>query len=311
MESGAKLCVIGSVNLDLVVHAETLPKPGDTVLGGELRFLPGGKAANQAVAARRAGASVIFGGRVGSDAFGDDLRASFAGDGVDCTYVDTVDGSSGVAFITIDSAAENQIVVAPGANATLDAVAIGGLIDRGLLTGVATVLAPCETPLDGLAAAFHQAKSQGATTMLNTAPAQQLPEGLLQDVDVLIANEGEIVTLTGAGDLAQAIERARANVSIVIVTVGGDGAIVADSTGQRTIAPYPIEPVDTVGAGDAFCGNLAAAWHQATLDGSTPTGAMIDAIVSRANAAGAVTAMGHGARSSPTVDELESFIASR
>ena len=299
MDSGAKLCVIGSVNLDLVVHAETLPKPGDTVLGGELRFLPGGKAANQAVAARRAGASVIFGGRVGSDAFGDDLRASFAGDGVDCTYVDTVDGSSGVAFITIDSAAENQIVVAPGANATLDAVAIGGLIDRGLLTGVATVLAPCETPLDGLAAAFRQAKSQGATTMLNTAPAQQLPEGLLQDVDVLIANEGEIVTLTGAGDLAQAIERARANVSIVIVT------------GQRTIAPYPIEPVDTVGAGDAFCGNLAAAWHQATLDGSTPTGAMIDAIVSRANAAGAVTAMGHGARSSPTVDELESFIASR
>ena len=95
------------------------------------------------------------------------------------------------------------------------------------------------------------------------------------------------------------------------MTVGGDGAIVADSTGQRTIAPYPIEPVDTVGAGDAFCGNLAAAWHQATLDGSTPTGAMIDAIVSRANAAGALTAMGHGARSSPTVDELESFIASR
>lgn len=302
--------VVGSNNFDLVAEVVALPTAGETVLATGRRDVPGGKGANQAAAAARAGAAVRMCGAVGSDEPGDVLAGSLASDGVDCSHLARVDGTSGMALIAIDAAGENQIVVLPGANATVDAAFVDAAITDGLLDRASVVLAPLETPLDGVTAAFQAARRSGARTILNTAPPLDLPAELLANTSVLIANETEIAVVATACagfDSAHAdatpIEQARAvakSVEWVVVTLGGHGLLAVSADREIVLDAYPIEPIDTVGAGDAFCGGFAAALAD---------GADVDTALRRANATGALTTLATGARTAPTRDEVDRFLA--
>ena len=245
------IAVVGSINLDLVVAVERHPGPGETVVGGDCRQLPGGKGANQAVAAARLGAEVAMVGRVGADAQGAWLREGLWTEGVDVEHVreDRV-APTGVAMIAVDARGENTIVVSPGANARVDARDVAAASD--VVRGAEVVLVQHEVPAEAVAAAIDTA---GGTVVLNPAPAR----GLAAPVDVLVPNRGELETLAGGrGDpvtLARSITAARA----VVVTLGEEGAIVVEGDrAERVRAPH-VEAVDSTGAGDAFCGALAEA----------------------------------------------------
>lgn len=301
--------VIGSNNFDLVAEVASLPTPGETVLATGRRDVPGGKGANQAAAAARAGASVRMCGAVGHDGPGDVLVDSLRSVGVDCTHLARTDEASGMALISIDAAGENQIVVLPGANAAVDAACVDGAVADGLLDGATVVMAPLETPIDGVATAFRTARAAGEMTILNTAPPLAIPAELLADTSILIANETEIAVVSaavsGTTSLhgASPIEQARAvagSVDWVVVTLGGRGLVAVSAAREIVLDAYPISPVDTVGAGDAFCGGFAAALAD---------GADIDTALRRANATGALTTLATGARTAPTRDEVDRFLA--
>ena len=245
------IAVVGSINLDLVVAVDRHPAPGETVVGGDCRQLPGGKGANQAVAAARLGSEVAMVGRVGADAQGAWLREGLWTERVDVEHVreDRV-APTGVAMIAVDARGENTIVVSPGANARVDARDVAAASD--VVRGAEVVLVQHEVPAAAVAAAIATA---GGTVVLNPAPAR----GLAAPVDVLVPNRGELETLAGGrGDpvtLARSITAARA----VVVTLGEEGAIVVEGDrAERVRAPH-VEAVDSTGAGDAFCGALAEA----------------------------------------------------
>jgi ribokinase len=245
------IAVVGSINLDVVVGVQRHPAPGETVVGGDRRELPGGKGANQAVAAARLGAAVALVGRVGADDAGRRLRDGLAGEGVDVTHV-LVDAEAptGMALIAVDGAGENTIVVSPGANARVGADDVEAA--RDVLAGAAVTLVQHEVPEDAVAAAIAGA---GGRVVLNPAPAR--PHAGV--VDVLVPNSGELEALAGrAGDpveLARGLEAARA----VVVTLGPEGALVVEPERVERIPAHHVEAVDTTGAGDAFCGALAQA----------------------------------------------------
>jgi ribokinase len=251
------IAVVGSINLDVVVEVDRHPAPGETVVGGDRQELPGGKGANQAVAAARLGAPVALVGRVGTDDAGRRLRDGLAGEGVDVTHVgEDPEAPTGMALIAVDARGENTIVVSPGANARVGVDDVQGA--GGILSGAAVTLVQHEVPGQAVAAAIAAA---GGTVVLNPAPAR----ALAASVDVLVPNRGELEALAGrAGDpvdLARGLQGARA----VVVTLGADGAVVvAGERAERIEAPR-IKAVDTTGAGDAFCGALV----QALGDGAT------------------------------------------
>lgn len=233
------VCVVGSTNLDLVVHAPRLPRPGETVSDGVFSRVPGGKGANQALAAARAGAAATFIGAVGDDGLGAEALAVLKAGGVDLSGVVTAAGAStGVALIAIDAAGENQIAVAPGANHRLGS----GDFD---VAGFDAVLCQMEISDDALVAV-----AQGATglLLLNAAPARAIPDEMLARADMIIVNESENEFL--AAQLQQFA-------GTLILTEGAKGA-TAFSAGVRKASAVPpkVEPIDTVGAGDAFCGAL-------------------------------------------------------
>jgi ribokinase len=245
------IALVGSINLDIVVGVDRHPAPGETVLGDDRQELPGGKGANQAVAAARLGAEVAFVGRVGDDDAGRRLRDGLAAESVDVTHVRVdADAPTGVALIAVDRAGENTIVVSSGANARVSAADVEAA--RDVLANAAVTLVQHEVPEDAVAAAIASA---GGTVVLNPAPAR----AIVAPVDVLVPNRGELEALVGrAGDpveLARALEVARA----VVVTLGSEGAVVVEGDlVERTPAPK-VDAVDTTGAGDAFCGALAQA----------------------------------------------------
>ena len=245
------IAVVGSINLDLVVAVERHPAPGETVVGGDCRQLPGGKGANQAVAAARLGAKVAMVGRVGADAQGAWLREGLWTEGVGVEHVrEDRQAPTGVALIAVDARGENTIVVSPGANARVDARDVAAASE--VVGGADVVLVQHEVPQAAVAEAIATA---GGTVVLNPAPAR----GLVAPVDVLVPNRGELETLAGGrGDpvtLARSITAARA----VVVTLGAEGAVVVEGDrAERVRAPH-VEAVDTTGAGDAFCGALAEA----------------------------------------------------
>ena len=245
------IAVVGSINLDLVVAVDRHPAPGETVVGGDCRQLPGGKGANQAVAAARLGSEVAMVGRVGADAQGAWLREGLWTERVDVEHVreDRV-APTGVAMIAVDARGENTIVVSPGANARVDARDVAAASD--VVRGAEVVLEQHEVPAAAVAAAIATA---GGTVVLNPAPAR----GLAAPVDVLVPNRGELETLAGdRGDpvtLARSITAARA----VVVTLGEEGAIVVEGDRAERVRARHVEAVDTTGAGDAFCGALAEA----------------------------------------------------
>ncbi len=238
------VCVIGSANLDLVATTSHLPQPGETVLGRGYAEHPGGKGLNQAVSASRSGARTAFVGALGSDPAGARLRAVLTNEMIDATAVTLVEAPTGRALIIVDDAGENSIVVIPGANATVSTVVE--------LPSASVVLAQLEIPIDAVVAALTNARSVGSTVILNPAPAAPLPPELLAVCDVLVPNQHELVQLGGVRSMLEA------GCGAVVATLGSAGADVHTAAGTTRVAAFDVDVVDTTGAGDAFCGALAA-----------------------------------------------------
>ena len=257
------ILVVGSANVDLVVTADQLPKPGETLLGHRFQTFSGGKGANQAVAAARAGGKVAMIARVGTDSFGTRLVGDLAASGVDTSAIGYVDEPSGVALIVTAANGENAIVVAPGANNRLDVEAIDdGMAD---LTHVSHFLAQMETPMRGVIRAAEWAKKLGASFILDPAPAQTLPMELLLLTDWITPNEREACTLLGLdGASLDPVAAVRALQAMgprnVVLKMSSKGAVVlAGDADPVHVRPVPVEAVDTTAAGDAFNGAFAVA----------------------------------------------------
>jgi ribokinase len=248
------ILVFGSINIDLVFALPSLPRPGETVLGAGYRSVPGGKGANQAVAAVRDGAKVAMVGRVGRDMFGEMMKRSLHEAGVDTTGVLDSDAPTGCAAVCVDGEGRNLIAVAGGANLSAHAANI----PEALLGPDTTLLLQMEVPVAEVQAAARRAKEKGARVILNLGPALKLPLETFRDIDVLIANEIEATTLLAAEPQALAQRLAEALKTTVIVTLGEKGAMAAGPQGRWTIGALPIKPVDTTAAGDQFTGVLAA-----------------------------------------------------
>jgi ribokinase len=283
--------------MDLVAYVDTVPASGETVQGRQFRQIPGGKGANQAIAAARAGADVAFLGAVGDDAFGVQLRTTLVDSGVDVSGLRTVAGASGVAHIVVDAAGSNSIIVIPGANGTVTALREG---DTRLLDGARVLLLQLETPMSGVVAAARAGRSLGATTMLTPAPARPLPAELLECVDVLLPNQHEAAALTGHDDPERALAALLESVPEVVVTLGGDGSLYgARGRDPVRVPAVRVEPVDTTGAGDTFCGAFAVA----RAEGRDP-----EAALRFAARAAALSVRRHGASTSmPTRAEIDAF----
>ena len=297
------IIVAGSLNMDLVVQAPRHPAIGETILGGEFHTFPGGKGANQAVAARRLGAEVMMIGRVGNDDFGEALLHTLGEDGVDALYVyrDPV-AATGVALITVNAAGQNTIVVASGANAYLTAQDVNDAEDA--FREAAVLVAQLESPLPTISEAIQLARQHGVMTILNPAPAQPLEARLLADIDYLIPNERELALLSGSDDLNAGIENMRRQgVKNLIVTLGENGAMVVEGERTQHLPAFKVDVVDTTAAGDAFVGAFAVALTQ---------GLEVTQAVRWGNAAGALATTRPGAQPSlPNRRELEEFLARR
>ncbi len=259
----ARLTVLGSINMDLVVYADRLPASGETLLATDFQTFPGGKGANQAVAAARMGAQVHMLGKVGEDAFGKQLLANLRANGVTTEGVGRSKAPSGTALITVDRHGHNTIMVVPGANSEV----LPGDLDRwqAALTQTDGLLMQLEIPLETVIAAARLARSSGVRVILNPSPAQVLPVELLGLIDVLILNETEIGLISGEDVWSpDKLERAgrkllELGVGWVVVTLGGDGALAVGREGTLHAPAFEVEVVDTVAAGDAFSGALAVA----------------------------------------------------
>ncbi len=257
-----RLVVVGSSNTDMIVRAPRLPRPGETVLGGQFAQAPGGKGANQAVAAARLGAQVTFIARVGTDSLGDRAAAGFDAEGIDTTsIIRDPDAPSGVALIGVDeTTGENAISVAPGANARLSVADIEAA--RAPLQSADIVLCQLETPLPTVQAALALARAAHVPTLLNPAPAQALSQEMLALVSFLTPNETEAAILSGRDTPADAAQALLAQgAGAVVVTLGGQGALLATGRGETQIIPgrSVSHVVDTTAAGDCFTAALAVA----------------------------------------------------
>ena len=256
-EEKPMVLVAGSANVDFVVRVPHIPAPGETVLGGAFQTFAGGKGANQAVACARAGGvSTHMLLALGRDAFAAPIEASLQSAGVTMHTVRPEGVATGSAFICVDDHAENAITVAPGANACLTAA------DLPMLQGFSHLLMQLEIPLDAVLAYALAAKAAGLRVMLNAAPAQALPPGLLAAVDVLVVNEGELRTLSGIqGSVAECL--AQLPCPTVVVTLGARGCVAREGGAYFLQPGFAVQAVDTTGAGDTFCGALVAALSQA------------------------------------------------
>ncbi|HEV7417569.1 ribokinase [Tianweitania sediminis] len=297
------IIVIGSINLDLITTVNRLPSPGETVSGTRFHTAPGGKGANQALAAARAGSPVRMIGAVGHDAFAGEALALLKASSADLTGVRTVEEPTGTALILVDAKGENIIAVTAGANGRVDeddlrACAIG----KGDV-----VLLQHEIPLPTVDAALRAANDAGAVSILNTAPFRAEAADLLPLASIVVANEtefalyAEALALAGA-TLAQRMESfVEQTRRTLIVTLGGEGALAQTPDGALTVPSLAIEPVDTVGAGDTFCGVLAAGLHD---------GVSLDQALRRAAVAGALACLKPGAQPSiPTRAEIDTAMS--
>lgn len=255
------LVILGSINADLLFKVESLPAPGETVLCPSYTMDPGGKGANQAAAAAKAGAEVVFLGHLGSDAYAPVVRARMVEAGVECTHLRTSEAPTAIAVIGVDAQGENAIIVASGANLTTHA----GQLDDVTLAPGTLLLCQNEIRPEETHAALQHAKAKGAITVLNLAPASEVPPEILDALDYLIVNEIEAASAARTAPNAttpEALARhlAQRHNLTCVVTLGGQGAlaITPDGAGHRVHAMSGIAPVDTTGAGDAFVGVLAA-----------------------------------------------------
>jgi ribokinase len=305
---GSRIVVVGSSNTDMIVKVPQLPKPGETVLGGEFSSAAGGKGANQAVAAARAGGDVTLVARVGDDPFGRQATAGFADNGIDVQYVFVdSDAPSGVALIVVDERGENSIAVASGANARLTRQDVMAAEDA--IASADVVVVQLETPLDAVQTAASLASGHGARVVLNPAPAQPLGPEILRHVSVLTPNETEAELLTGVevasdtGVLTAAETLHAAGVESVLITLGSRGVFVSDSTHRELVPGFTVEAVDATAAGDVFNGALAVALAE---------GRVLTEAARFANAAAALAVTRLGAQTSvPTRDEIQLLLESR
>jgi ribokinase len=303
----SNIVIVGSLNMDLIVRTPRLPAPGETVLGQSFTTAPGGKGANQAVAAVRLGGPVKLLGRVGADEFGKSLRAGLNAVGVDTQSVtEDTEAATGVALITVDEQGQNTVIVAPGANARVARSDVDAAVS--VLRHARVLVAQLEIPLDTVTHAIQRARNWNVMTILNPAPAQTLARELLTFVDVLIPNEAEAAQLTGIAvtDPSSAQEAANALKQMgarrVIVTLGSQGAVWVDENGAAQHLPaFPVKATDATASGDAFVGALAAALAREK-DWVTA--------LREATAAGALATTKPGAQPSlPTRAELDEFLS--
>ena len=299
------IAIVGSVNVDLVFRAPRLPAVGETLLGHSFQQIRGGKGANQAVAAARLGAPVLFVGAVGDDAFGADARNGLNAEGINVEHLTVIaHTATGVAGIVVQDDGDNSIVLAAGANAALSTVHIDNASTS--IRQARLLICQLETPITTVTHAINIARQNGGITILNPAPAQDLDDALLRQVDYLILNEVEARQLSGiavndphtAQDAAQIL--LQRGVGAVIVTLGEQGAICCTANDQQTIAAHRVKVVDTTAAGDTFVGAFAVSLLQ---------GLTIDQACAQAQSAAAITVTRLGAQTSiPTRAELETFI---
>ncbi len=305
MKTQPRVLVVGSSNTDMIVRLGRLPGPGETVIGGAFSTAAGGKGANQAVGAARAGGRVVFVGRVGADAFGKAALAGLRRDGIDVGHVTSDSASpSGVALIFVAKGGENSIAVASGANERLSPFDV----DRAAkaITRADVMLVQLETPLPTVTRAVARASAAGVRVILNPAPARSLPDSLLRRVSILTPNEHEAELLTGisAGTEAGAARAAEAllrrGVGTVILTLGPKGAYVADAASRALVPGFRVRAIDTTAAGDIFNGALAVALAE---------GRVLPDAVRFAQAAAALSVTRLGAQpSAPSRPEIDRFL---
>lgn len=297
----AKVVVIGSVNVDLVAPCARLPRPGETLRGGVLEIVAGGKGANQALAAARLGASVALVACVGQDSWADVALAGLREQGVDLSHVSALPGvATGTAMIQVDAEGQNSILLSPGANDALTPARIDAAED--LIRSARLLVCQLETPMASVERAVAIAYAAGVPVLLNPAPAQHLPDSLLRMVDYLVPNESEAaaITATEIDDLehavAVAVSLSRESGGTVLVTLGKRGVMSANAQGCRHFPAPMVNAVDTTGAGDTFIGGLVAA---------LVNGSQIDDAIAWGQRAAAISVQRHGAQAAmPSVLEM-------
>jgi ribokinase len=245
--SKPRIVVVGSINMDLTTSVPRFPEPGETLLGTAFATAAGGKGSNQAIAAAKAGGDVTIIGAVGDDGFGTQLRSTLTESGVDTSLLRSVNGASGIAAITVDSAAENSIIVVAGANESVTELTED---DLDAIAWADIVLCQLEIPLATVVAAVRHARDNATTVILNPSPVQDLPENLINAVDILIVNRTESEQLGPVTD----------RVAHLVTTLGSGGADLRDHETTAHADSPTVTPVDTTGAGDAFTGAFAVEW---------------------------------------------------
>jgi ribokinase len=283
--------VVGSLSMDFTAQAERLPRLGETVMGTGFLMVPGGKGNNQAITCARLGAAVTMIGCVGADAFGEAVLKRCTEEGVDVSGILALpDSGTGIAHITVDAAGQNAITIVPAANSRLTPEMV--LAAQGKFAGAKVVLVQLEIPLAAVRAALHMGRRAGALTILNPAPAAQLPAETLDLVDLCVPNETEAASLVGreVDSLDSVREAARVLLEggprQVVITLGERGSFYTDGGSEMLVPAFGVEAVDTVAAGDAFCGGLATALAR---------GSPFPAALEYASAAGAVAVTRPGA----------------
>lgn len=300
-----KIVVVGSSNMDLVVKSARIPAVGETILGGDFFMTPGGKGANQAVAAAKLGAEVYFVAKLGDDIFSRQSLANFEKEAVNTEYVTrSKEAPSGVALITVDQAGNNVIVVAPGANQELSPEDVKAA--ESAISSSGAVVAQLEAPLETVESAGRLAKTSGVTFILDPAPAQELSPALLEMADVLTPNETEAKILTGIEvtdvDSARAAAKdlLKRGVGAVILTMGARGFLLATGDRAEFVAALKVDAVDATAAGDAFTGSLAVGLAR---------GRTLAEAAAFANHVSALSVTRMGAQSSmPSAEEVENFV---
>lgn len=297
------ICVIGSLNMDLVVNVDTMPKPGQTIIGSNFKEVPGGKGANQAVAMARLNGNVSMIGKVGEDGFGQTLINSLKNDKVDTTYIQTSKGATGVALITVDKNAQNSIVVSPGANFEVKEDDIDNNIEA--IKNSDIVVLQLETPLNTIKYALNKAKELNKYTILNPAPAVKLDDEIIKNVDLLTPNETELEIISGVSiETEEDIQKAaqimiEKGVKELIVTLGSKGSLYINKEKSMFKKAYKVEAVDTTVAGDSYTGALAVALSQDK---------NIEDAMDFASKVGALSVLKEGAQSSlPTLEDVKNF----
>lgn len=310
------VCVLGSLNMDLVVRCPHLPAHGETVLGSSYKTYPGGKGANQAVAAARMGATVSIIGRIGDDAHGPRLRSVLESDRVGTTHLHTTtDIPSGLGMITVEDSGENTIVVASGANSLVSVEDVQAA--RSIIEGCDVLLLQLEVPMASNVEAAAIARAAGKAVVLNAAPARVLPLDLLKSVDVLVVNRHEAAMLTGQDPHVEpgriALRLPELGVHAVLLTLGAQGSILVHKGRIRRVPTPRVSAVDSVGAGDAYVGALAVGWvavQKAARAKSHDEFKLAEEAALRASAAGALATTKPGAISSlPKREDVEQLAA--